>query len=798
MSDSEHSIVTYTSISSDDLSLDVGSPGVIVYIYDGLPMMPDDPYAYVQDAMQEPPPPDFVPEPVYPEFMPPEDDVLPTEEQPLPAAVSPTADLPVYITESDPEKDSEEEDDEDPEEDPAYYHTDRDDDEEEEDESFGGDANDEEEDEGEKEEEHLALADSAEVDRLLAIPTPPSLLTLLSSPLPRIPSPPFSVPSPPTTSPTYTKAPLGYRAVEIRLRTSSPPPLPLSSPLPLPPLIILPRTRASMVMMRAAASSTYCLSSPSRTPPLLPIPLHTSSPPLLLPSTDCRADVFKVALPPQKRLCISLGPRYEIGESSSAPTARSTRGFRADYGFVGTLDVEIRRDPDKEIDFVTTVRQDTDEFYVRLDDAQDDRLVMSGQLNLLRRDRARTARLIESEARISREAWAQSMDASDTTTGTARRGTDSAEDIADSNGMADALAEHEIQRNNNLIGDGSQGSGSRITRPMRPTRECTYTDFLKCQPMNFKGTEEVFGLAQWFERMETIFNISNCAVENQVKFATCTLYGVALTWWKSHIKTVGHAATYGVPWNKLMKMMTTKYCPRNEIKKLEIKIWELKTENKRKQDDNQQQLNKRRNTSKASVGPSEKRKYGGSLPKCSKYNYHHNGPCAPKCHKCNKVGYLARDCRNSGNANTGNNQRTTGANQRGGNGSAPTKVYMVDNAGTNPDSNIITGTFLLNNCYASILFDTGADMSFVSTEFGSQIDITPTAYDYYYDVELADEKIIGINTIIRGCTLNLLKHPFNVDLMPVELDSFKVIIGRDWLAKYHVVIVCAEKIVHIP
>ncbi|GJW87400.1 hypothetical protein Tco_0162740 [Tanacetum coccineum] len=131
MSDLEHSTITYTSISSDDGSLDVGSPGVTILGYDGLPMMLEDPYAYVEAVMQEPPPPDFVPKPVYPEFMPPEDDVLPTEEQPLPAAVSPTSDSPGYITESDPEEDPEEEDDEDPEEDPADYPTDRDDDEEE-------------------------------------------------------------------------------------------------------------------------------------------------------------------------------------------------------------------------------------------------------------------------------------------------------------------------------------------------------------------------------------------------------------------------------------------------------------------------------------------------------------------------------------------------------------------------------------------------------------------------------------------------------------------------------------------
>ncbi|GJZ89535.1 putative reverse transcriptase domain-containing protein [Tanacetum coccineum] len=116
----------------------------------------------------------------------------------------------------------------------------------------------------------------------------------------------------------------------------------------------------------------------------------------------------------------------------------------------------------------------------------------------------------------------------------------------------------------------------------------------------------------------------------------------------------------------------------------------------------------------------------------------------------------------------------------------------------NPDSNVVTGTFLLNNRYASILFDTGADRSFVSTTFSALIDITPSTLDNSYDVELADGKIIDVDTIIRGCTLNLLNHPFNIDLMPVELGSFDAIICMDWLSKYHVVIFCNEKIVRIP
>ncbi|GJR41565.1 reverse transcriptase domain-containing protein [Tanacetum coccineum] len=140
--------------------------------------------------------------------------------------------------------------------------------------------------------------------------------------------------------------------------------------------------------------------------------------------------------------------------------------------------------------------------------------------------------------------------------------------------VADALAEHEANRGRN--GDDSHDSGRGGRRQVPTTRECTYSDFMKCQPLNFKGTEGVVGLTQWFKRTESIFHISNCTIENQVKFATCTLIGVALTWWNSYVKIVGHDAAYGMPWKTLVKMMTDKYCPRSEIKKLEIEIWNLK------------------------------------------------------------------------------------------------------------------------------------------------------------------------------------------------------------------------------
>ncbi|GJS68798.1 reverse transcriptase domain-containing protein [Tanacetum coccineum] len=359
--------------------------------------------------------------------------------------------------------------------------------------------------------------------------------------------------------------------------------------------------------------------------------------------------------------------------------------------------------------------------------------------------------------------------------------------------------------------------------------------------------------------MESVYSISNCTVACQVKFATCTLQGNALTWWNSHVKTTTPEAAHAIASQRFQELalmcdrmfpeeidqvekyvgglpdtihgsvMATK--PKTmqdaiefatELMDKKINTWaERQADNKRKSDDtarnNQnQQPNKRQNTGRAyAAGNGDRKPYGGPKPLCSKCNYHHEGPCAPKCSKCNRFGHLGRDCRSPPNVNTGANQRACfecGAqghfkkdcpklknnNNRGnqaGNAKAQAKVYAVGNAGANPDNNVVTGTFLLNNRYASILFDTGADRSFVSTAFSSRIVITPTALDHDYNVELADGRIVGLNTIIRGCTLNLLNHPFNIDLMPVELGSFDVIIGMDWLAKYHAVIVCAEKIV---
>ncbi|GKF86039.1 hypothetical protein Tco_0253866 [Tanacetum coccineum] len=109
-------------------------------------------------------------------------------------------------------------------------------------------------------------------------------------------------------------------------------------------------------------------------------------------------------------------------------------------------------------------------------------------------------------------------------------------------GITDALVARDASRND----DDSYTFGTGTRRTERVARECTYQDFMKCQPLYFKGTEGVVELTQWFERMETVFRISNYTMENQIKFATCTLLGIALTWWNSHVRTAGHDVAYAM------------------------------------------------------------------------------------------------------------------------------------------------------------------------------------------------------------------------------------------------------------
>ncbi|GJS82004.1 putative reverse transcriptase domain-containing protein [Tanacetum coccineum] len=253
-------------------------------------------------------------------------------------------------------------------------------------------------------------------------------------------------------------------------------------------------------------------------------------------------------------------------------------------------------------------------------------------------------------------------------------------------GVSVALAAHDATRN----GTDSHSLGTGVRGSERVARECTYQDFMKCKPLYFKGTEGVVELTQWFERMETVFRISNCSVENQVKFSTCTLLASALTWWNSHVMTVTHDVAYSMTWVDLRKKMTDKYCPRNEMKKLEAELWNLKVIGTDVVKYNQRFQELALLCVRMFPEESDKiERYVGGLPDMIHGNIVASKPKTMQeaiematelmDKRVSTMGHYRKECPRLKN-NKGNR------GNQAGNDRAPAKVYVVGNAGANPDN----------------------------------------------------------------------------------------------------------------
>ncbi|GKA49668.1 putative reverse transcriptase domain-containing protein [Tanacetum coccineum] len=273
-------------------------------------------------------------------------------------------------------------------------------------------------------------------------------------------------------------------------------------------------------------------------------------------------------------------------------------------------------------------------------------------------------------------------------------------------------------------------------------------------------------------------------------------------------------------WRELMKLMAEVYCPRNKIQKMEFKLCNLTLKNNDLAAYTQRFQELTMMCTKM-VPKKEDRveKFIGGLPDNIQGNVIAADPTklqdvvriANNLMDQKLKGYAMKNAEKKKVGGQSERQPWTTATiqkakyQNHGNKAgnkkgiceARGKEYVLGRGEANPDSNVIKGMFLLNNHYASMIFDSGADLSFVSTTFSTLLDVTPDTLDVSYAVELANGRIFETNTILRGSTLGFLGHPFNIDLMQVELGSFDVIISMDWLVNHHGVIVCDEKIMRI-
>nr|GEW00719.1 hypothetical protein [Tanacetum cinerariifolium] len=512
-------------------------------------------------------------------------------------------------------------------------------------------------------------------------------------------------PSPPTqSSPTYVEAPLGYRTTMIRSRAASP----------------------------------------------LPVP----SPPLLLPSIAYIDDILEADIPLKKKahfFAVAFG--FQAGESLAAADARQAGHAltsSVDYRFIDTcmlVFVPLR------FSLLTKERR----YFRSMASSYKCEAVIARRAWSRLEDRSMTLeasiKTLEAQVRTlqtqhDKMEW-QRQQPGDMVTSDFRfihalkaREQARPDDLEDTGRVADALPEHKENRNNKN-GDDSHDSGSCGKRQMTTTCECTYSDFLKCQPLIFKGTEGVVGLTKWLRVLITqsfqelalmcvrMFPEESDEVEKSVLLLTVKL-------------------------TKKESLMTTQGTTRINSSLSKGKIWQGPT-----------------------TGPGDKKVYRGSKPMCPKCNYPHDGQCAPKCNNKKKVGHLASDC--SHPTTTTNNHRAPMAYPR------VVTCYECGVQGHYKKDFLKLKNNKRGNQVEMVEQQKGLcrgkckEKSRFQCHYGYIPPKQPLCFylDHDYDVDLADVKIIRVNTIIRGCTLNFLNHPFNIDLIPVELGSFDVIIGMD-------------------
>ncbi|GKB32961.1 putative reverse transcriptase domain-containing protein [Tanacetum coccineum] len=276
-------------------------------------------------------------------------------------------------------------------------------------------------------------------------------------------------------------------------------------------------------------------------------------------------------------------------------------------------------------------------------------------------------------------------------------------------------------------------------------RKCSYKEFMSCQTFNFKGNVTTSKP----QTLEEAIAITQRLMDQVIK----------------------HNSMQGTNDHKRKFDNRRTFTNNNNYQN------NRNNDNNNRHNDHQQQQNRRQETFRAYVG----------IPTENSRNCKNKGPATGSnlqpvfvtCHACGEKGHYKIQCSRANN-------------------DAHERAYLLRDKNAHQDPNVVTSMFLLNQHLARVLFDSGADTSFVSISLVSMLNIPLITLDTTYDIEMADGNLVGTNTIIQGCTLILLNQPFEIDLMPIKLGSFDVVIGMYWLSKYHARIICDEKVVHIP
>ncbi|GJZ80464.1 putative reverse transcriptase domain-containing protein [Tanacetum coccineum] len=354
---------------------------------------------------------------------------------------------------------------------------------------------------------------------------------------------------------------------------------------------------------------------------------------------------------------------------------------------------------------------------------------------------------------------------------------------------------------------------------------CSYKTFMACNPKEYDGKGGAIALTRWIKKMESVFDNSGCAENQRVKFAASSFVNKALTWWNTQVQARGREAAIGMSWADFKALLVEEFCPSNEMEKLKNEFWNHKMTgaNHAAYIDRFHELAKLVPHLVTPESSRIKRYIAGLAPEIQGMLRATQPTIIQSA--ILRAGILTDEAVSCGTLTKGNEKRKgveetskpggswkdnkkakvrtglaleSNRNARNNGNPARGRDFNINAADALQDPNVVTGTFSLNDHFATVIFDSGADFSFISTNFGPLLNVKPSIVNLGYVIEVADGKKVEVNRIIRDCKLELRNSLFIIDLIPLGHGSFDVIVEIDWLSKNKVVIVCHEKVVEIP